>query len=76
MSAISGSLRAFSFIYVYVISVVAGDAQALLNGALVSSIKLSSQTLNPEILRREYFVRTGGSETFDWNLDPFVMESF
>ncbi|HYK89943.1 MAG TPA: hypothetical protein VE398_14300 [Acidobacteriota bacterium] len=71
------NLREFArFIYAYVTSVVVGDNQALLNRSFVSSIKLSSHTFNPDALRQAYASRAGGSDTYDWNLDPFVMEDF
>jgi len=71
------SLKEFArFIYAYLTSIVLGDNQALLNRAFVSSIKLSSHAFNPEALRQSYASHAGGSETYDWNIDPFVMEAF
>ncbi len=71
------NLKEFArFIYAYVTSVVVGDEQAVLNRAFVSSIRLSRHTFDVEALRRAYSVYAGGSETYDWNLDPFVMEQF
>jgi 2-polyprenyl-6-methoxyphenol hydroxylase-like FAD-dependent oxidoreductase len=71
------NLKEFArFIYAYVSSIVLGDNQALLNVAFVSSIKLSSLSFNPEALRQAYAGHAGCSETYDWNVDPFVMEKF
>lgn len=71
------NLREFTrFIYVYVSSIVVGDNQALLNRAFVSGIKLSSHSFNPEALRQTYAGYAGCSETYDWSVDPFVMEKF
>ncbi len=71
------SLKEFArFIYGYVSSVVVGDNQALLNRAFVAGIQLTGQAFDPEALRRDYARQGAGSETFDWNLDPFVMEEF
>jgi hypothetical protein len=55
---------------------VLGHNQALLNRAFVSSIKLASHVFSPEALCQNYASVAGGSETYDWNVDPFVMEIF
>ncbi len=71
------NLKEFArFIYAYISSVVLGDNQALLNRAFVSGIKLTSHAFDPQALRRDYASHTGGSETYDWSLNPLVMEEF
>ena len=71
------NLKEFArFIYAYISSVVVGDNQALLNRAFVSGIKPSSLVFDPEAIRLAYAGQARCSETYDWSLDPFVMEHF
>ena len=64
------------FIYAYIASVAIGDGQVLMNRSFVSSIKLGTQAFDPAALRESYRMHANRSESYDWNLDPHVMEIF
>ncbi len=64
------------YILAHVHAVVLGDKRVLLNASFVASLKLRDTPFDPEKMREAYARHAESEAVYQWNLNPFVLESF
>jgi len=60
----------------HVHAAVIGDRKALLNADFVRGIKLRGLSFEPEAMHAEYARHAECETSYDWNLEPFVLDAF
>lgn len=70
-------MREFTrYILAHVHAVVLGDKRVLLNAKFVAALKLRETVFDPEAMREAYARHAVSEGVYEWNLNPFAMESF
>lgn len=64
------------FIIAYLTSRVLRDASVLLNRGFILQLDLGATTFDPKSLAEQYRPFAARSNTYQWSIDPYVMERF
>jgi len=64
------------YIITHIYASVLGSREPLTNAPFISSLKLRDTVFDPEAMRAAYAPYAGSSELYQWNLNPFALESY
>jgi flavin-dependent dehydrogenase len=77
MDMLTERLKEFArHILAHVYAVVLCDKRVLLNAPFIAGLKLRETAFDPARMKLDYEPYTGSEEIYQWNLNPFALESF